>query len=287
MVRIVSWNINSISTSLNPKKSIRGLSELIKEINPDIICFGETKIQENKVEEIANNPVLSGFDYQYWNCSTTRKGYSGTAILTKVEPISYRYLFKELTAEQSKEIFIDYDIESAKNILNDFINEGRLIILEYPEYFLIHSYTPNSGSSLDRLNERVCVWDRMIRWEIRELEKVKPVIYTGDLNVAHNEIDIHSPKTNLRSAGFTYEERTAFTNLLKETTLVDTYRLLNPDKREYTFFWAMGGCREKNKGWRIDYSLVSKTLLTKVKQSSILKEYYGSDHLAILLDLSN
>lgn len=285
MVKIVSWNINSITTSLNPKKQINGLPELLKEVNPDILCFGETKIQECKVEEISNNSCLKDFDYQYWNCSTLRKGYSGTAILTKIEPLNYRFNFLEPPNEQLPSIFIDYDIETAKKVLKDFIDEGRLIVLEFKDYYLIHSYTPNSGSSLDRLNERVCVWDRMIRWEIKELEKVKPVIYTGDLNVAHNEIDIHSSKTNLRSAGFTYEERTSFTNLLKETTLVDTYRYLNPDKREYTFFWAMGGCREKNKGWRIDYNLLSKILLPKVKESKILKEYYGSDHLAILLEL--
>jgi len=285
MVKIVSWNINSITTSLNPKKPIKGLPELIKEINPEILCFGETKIQESKVEEISNNPCLIDYDYHYWNCSTLRKGYSGTAILTKIEPLNYRFNFQESPNEQLPLIYIDYDIEIAKKTLEEFVNEGRLIVLEFPEYYLIHSYTPNSGSSLDRLNERICVWDRMIRWEIKELEKVKPVIYTGDLNVAHNEIDIHSPKTNLRSAGFTYEERTSFTNLLKETTLVDTYRYLNPDNREYTFFWAMGGCREKNKGWRIDYNLLSKSLLSKVKQSRILKEYYGSDHLAILLEL--
>jgi len=285
MVKIVSWNINSITTSLNPKKQINGLPELIKDINPDIICFGETKIQECKVEEISNNSSLINFDFQYWNCSTLRKGYSGTAILTKIQPLNYRFNFQEPPNEQLTTIFIDYDIETAKKTLRDFIDEGRLIVLEFPEYYLIHSYTPNSGASLDRLNERVCVWDRMLRWEIKELEKVKPVIYTGDLNVAQSELDIHSPKTNLRSAGFTYEERTSFTNLLKETTLVDTYRYINPDKREYTFFWAMGGCREKNKGWRIDYNLVSKSLISKVKESRILKEYYGSDHLAILLEL--
>ena len=164
-------------------------------------------------------------------------------------------------------------------------NEGRVITLEFDDFYLTHVYTPNSGAALARLNYRVKTWDVEFRKFVKKLNTKKPVIVCGDLNCAHQEIDIHSPKTNLKSAGFTIEERNNFDKLLDEAKLIDTFRYLYPDKILYSYWDYRSNARIKNKGWRIDYFLVSKKIINKVKKSSILTDVLGSDHAPVKLSI--
>jgi len=257
-MKIIAWNINGIRSSMKEND----LYDLIQNEKPDIICFGETKIScpfEEVQQELRNK--IKGYKYRYWSPCKTRGGYSGTAIFSKKEP---------------------------KNIiygLDDIDNEGRVITLEFDKFFLLHCYTPNSGAELDRLEYRTKTWDKIFRKKIVELQKEKAVIVCGDLNVAHKEIDLKNPKTNLRTAGYTIEERDSFEKLLKDANLIDTYRFLNPEKIEYSYWSYRFNSRAKNAGWRIDYFLINEKYIKNIKKSLILTEIMGSDHAPIKLVL--
>lgn len=254
-MKIISWNINGLKAQLQKNY----LDELIKIEDPDILCFGETKINSNFNDEY----FIDKFKYRYWHVSTSKKGYSGVAILVK----------------NKKPINVSYG-------LYDLDNEGRVITLEYSKYYLVNVYTPNSGEQLKRLNYRKDIWDREFERYILELQNKndkKSIIICGDLNVAHREIDIKNPKTNLKSAGFTIEERESFDLMLKNTKLIDIYRYLYPDKIEYTYWTYFRRARERNVGWRIDYFLINKKLIKKIKNIEILVNILGSDHAPIKL----
>jgi len=257
-MKIIAWNINGIRSSMKGKE----LYDLIEDEKPDIICFGETKIScpfidvQNELKD-----KIKGYKYRYWSPCKTKGGYSGTAIFCKKQPDSIIYG------------------------LDDIDEEGRVIILEFEKFFLLHVYTPNSGEELKRLDYRTKTWDKVFRKKIIELQEHKPVIVCGDLNVAHKEIDLKNPKTNLKTAGYTIEERESFDKLLKDAELVDTYRFLNPEKVEYSYWSYRFNSRKKNTGWRIDYFLISEKYIKNVKKSLILTEIMGSDHAHIKLVL--
>ena len=262
MTKIIAWNINGIRSVIDKKY----LYDLIEKENPDIICFGETKLScpitetQQKLKE-----KISGYKNRYYSQCGVRNGYSGTAIFSKKKPINVKF--------------------GMNDPLHD--NEGRLITLEFKKFFLVHVYTPNSGQTLQRLDYRVNEWDVKFRKYINKLQKEKKVIVCGDLNVANEDIDIHSPKTNKRTAGFTNEERESFKKHLFKLKLIDTYRYKNPTKVEYSYWSYRFGARKKNKGWRIDYFLVSEKLKSKIVKSEILTNVEGSDHAPILLTIKN
>jgi len=262
-MKIIAWNINGIKAML--KKN--NLVELINDEDPDIFCLGETKIScpfLNIKEELKSK--LNNKYYDYWSPCKIKAGYSGTAIFSKKEPIKVIY---------------GLNIDN-----NEYDEEGRVITCEYKKFFLIHVYTPNSGEILKRLDFRVNTWDVMFKEFINKLQEIKPVIVCGDLNVAHYEIDIKNAKTNLKSAGFTIEERESFTKILNETNLIDTFRYLNPKEIKYSYWTYKFHARANNAGWRIDYFLTSKKLIKKVKSSNILIDIIGSDHAPILLEIN-
>lgn len=254
-MKLISWNVNGLRAVVN-----KGFSEFFKEIDADIFSIQETKMQEDQLEE----NILSIFKeyHTYWN-SAEKKGYSGTAIFTKVKPIKVTYgIGKE---EHDK--------------------EGRVITLEFEKFFLINIYTPNSKRELERLEYRQ-EWEDEIRKYLSDLKLIKPVIMCGDLNVAHNEIDLKNPKTNRRNAGFTDEERTKMTELLN-AGFIDTFRYKYPDlEGKYSWWSYMFHAREKNAGWRIDYFIVSEDLKDNIEDAKILSEIYGSDHCPVELDIN-
>jgi exodeoxyribonuclease-3 len=252
-MKIIAWNVNGIRSLIKSNNIQQILDE-----KPDVLCLGETKIDSNAVKEIDNNEILSYFKYRYWSYCSIKKGYSGTAIYSIHKPINVIY-----------------------GLLNSNIdNEGRVITLEFENFFLVHVYTPNSGADLKRLEWRTTVWDRQFEKYIIYLQKSKPVIACGDFNVAHMEIDLAKPKSNTKTAGFTIEERNSFSELLKNTKLIDIYRKQHPNQSEYTFWSYMRQSREKNIGWRIDYFLVDEKIYTDKMDTSILS-VIGSDHTAI------
>ena len=249
-MKIVSWNVNGIRACIN-----KGFKEFFKEINADIFCIQETKLQPEQAENIE-------FDgYTKYINSAVKKGYSGTMIFTKQKPINVTY---------------DLGIE-------EFDKEGRIITLEYYKFFIVNCYTPNSKRELERLDYRM-KWEDEVRGYLKKLDEIKPVIYCGDLNVAHEEIDIKNPKTNHFSAGFTDQEREKMTELLN-SGFIDTYRYLYPDKVMYSWWSYMRQAREKNIGWRIDYIIVSDALKNNLKEADILTQVLGSDHCPISLDI--
>lgn len=248
-MKFISWNVNGFRACLN-----KGFEDFFKEQNADFLCIQETKMQPGQAEF---NP--DGYE-QYWY-SAEKKGYSGTAIFTKHKPISVWY---------------GLDVEKHDH-------EGRAITLEYENFYLLCVYTPNSQRELTRLDYRM-EWEDALRDYIKSLDTTKPVIYCGDLNVAHEEIDLKNPKTNHHSAGFTDEERGKFTELLNEG-FSDTFRTLYPEKVEYSWWSYMFHAREKNVGWRIDYFVVSDRLMPKVKDSFILTDIMGSDHCPVGIEI--
>lgn len=254
-MKLISWNVNGLRAVVN-----KGFSEFFKEIDADIFSIQETKMQEDQLEE----NILSIFKeyHTYWN-SAEKKGYSGTAIFTKEKPIKVTYgIGKE---EHDK--------------------EERVITLEFEKFFLINIYTPNSKRELERLEYRQ-EWEDEIRKYLSDLKLIKPVIMCGDLNVAHNEIDLKNPKTNRRNAGFTDEERTKMTELLN-AGFIDTFRYKYPDlEGKYSWWSYMFHAREKNAGWRIDYFIVSEDLKDNIEDAKILSEIYGSDHCPVELDIN-
>ena len=250
-MKLISWNVNGIRACVN-----KGFKDFFKEINADIFCIQETKCQIDQIEL-----EFEGYK-SFWN-SAEKKGYSGTAIYTKEKPISVKY---GIGIEQHDK-------------------EGRVITLEFKNFFMVNIYTPNSKRGLERLEYRQ-VWEDEIRKYLLDLNKIKPVIMCGDLNVAHNEIDLKNPKTNRRNAGFTDEEREKMTQLL-ESGFTDSFRYLYPDKKEAYSWWSyMGHAREKNVGWRIDYFIVSKSIENCIKEAKIHSDILGSDHCPVELEIN-
>ncbi len=249
-MKLISWNVNGIRACLN-----KGFMDFFEKENADIFCVQETKMQEGQIELI-----LEGY-YQYWN-SAQKKGYSGTAIFTKEKPIN-----------------VSYGIG-----IEEHDKEGRVITLEYEKFYMVNVYTPNSKRELERLEYRM-IWEDEFRKYLLKLNKIKPVIMCGDLNVAHKEIDLKNPKTNHRNAGFTDEERNKMTKLL-ESGFTDSFRYLYPNKENIYSWWSyMFHAREKNVGWRIDYFIVSKTVEKQIKEANIYTEILGSDHCPVGLEI--
>ena len=251
-MKLISWNVNGIRACVN-----KGFEQFFKQINADIFCIQETKCQPEQIEL-----EFEGY-HSYWN-SAEKKGYSGTAIFTKKEPIS-----------------VNFGIG-----IEEHDKEGRIITLKFEDFYLVNNYTPNSKRELERLEYRQ-VWEDEIRKYLLKLNKTKPVIMCGDLNVAHNEIDLKNPKTNRGNAGFTDEERVKMTQLL-ESGFIDTFRYLYPYKEEAYSWWSyMGRAREKNVGWRIDYFIVSDDIKDKIEEASIYPEIMGSDHCPVGLVITS
>ena len=248
-MKLISWNVNGIRACLN-----KGFSDFFKEVNADIFCLQETKCQPEQI-----NLEFEGYT-SYWN-SAERKGYSGTAIFTKKQPVN-----------------VTYGIG-----IEEHDKEGRIITLEFENFYLVTNYTPNAKRELERLDYRM-VWEDEIRKYLLELNKKKPVIMCGDLNVAHEEIDLKNPKTNKGNAGFTNEEREKMTELLN-AGFIDSYRYLYPEKIEYSWWSYMGHEREKNVGWRIDYFIVSNDFRENIKDATIYTEILGSDHCPVGLEI--
>ncbi|KAK9816723.1 hypothetical protein WJX72_004249 [[Myrmecia] bisecta] len=254
--RIVSWNVCSLRTLL--AKNDGALKALVESENADVLCLQETKLQDKGLEIIEAKLGLEGW-HCHWNCSSGRKGYSGTAILTRTKPLS-----------------IHCDLGH-----DDHDQEGRLVTAEFPGFYVVNVYVPNAGDGLKRLDYRLQSWDRDFSAYLQKLQQTKPVILTGDLNTAHQAIDIHSPKTNLRSPGFTQEERDSFTANLIDKGLVDAFRHQHPGVTAYTYWNYRFNCRANNKGWRLDYFLVPPAILERVHDCYHLAEVLGSDHCPI------
>ncbi|MGM5484226.1 MAG: exodeoxyribonuclease III [Nanobdellota archaeon] len=256
-MRLVSWNVNGIRAAMR-----NGIAEFINKDEADIYCFQEIKIHDDDVpENIRQLGSLKGYK-SIWN-GAEKKGYSGTAVLYKKEPI-------KITKGMGKE---------------KFDKEGRLITLEYKGFYLINVYVPNSKRGLLRLDERRIFDNEFIKY-CENLRKKKPLVICGDMNVAHKEIDLANPKNNVKNAGFTPEEREDFTTLL-EKGYIDTFRLFDKDSGKYTWWSYRFNARERNIGWRIDYFLVSQEIKNKVKKSSIKNDIKGSDHCPIVLQLDH
>ncbi len=252
-MKIISWNINGIR-AITKKNFFEDFSKL----NPDVVCLQETKAQDSEVEAALSK--ISNY-HSYYN-SAERKGYSGVAILSKKEPLS-----------------VTPDMGIAERD-----TEGRVLCAEYENFYLVNVYVPNSGQKLERLDYRKN-WDNDFRNYLKNLEKTKPVILCGDLNVAHHAIDLKNDKSNYnKTAGYTQIEIDGMDSLLKEG-FVDTFRYFHPDTVAYTYWNYRFKARERNTGWRIDYFLVSDTLVKKIKKVEILSEYHGSDHCPIQLEV--
>lgn len=248
-MKIISWNVAGFRACLK-----KGFDEFFKEINADVFCIQESKVMEDQFDY---HP--EGY-YKYLN-PAERKGYSGTLVYTKVKPINVTY-----------GIGID-----------EHDHEGRVITLEFEKFYVVTVYVPNVKRDLSRLEYRM-QWEEDFKKYLKKLEKSKPVIMCGDLNVAHEEIDLKNAKANIGNAGFTYEEREKFTKLL-ESGFIDTFRYFNPEKEQYSWWSYMGHAREKNIGWRIDYFVVSKDIIKKVSNAVIYDEVMGSDHCPVGIEV--
>ncbi len=249
-MKLISWNVNGLRAALN-----KGFNEFFNEVNADIFCVQETKLQEGQIEF-----APEGYNV-YWN-SAIKKGYSGTAVFSKIEPNNVKYGIG----------------------IQEHDQEGRVITLEYEKFYLVNCYTPNSQRELTRLEYRM-KWEDSFREYLKKLNTLKPVILCGDLNVAHNEIDLKNPTTNRHNAGFTDEERKQMTELLN-SGFTDSFRYLYPDKKECYSWWSyMFHAREKNAGWRIDYFIVSNDIKEKIIDSKIHSEVFGSDHCPVELEI--
>ena len=251
-MRIATWNVNSVRLRLPL------LEKLVAQHSPDVICLQETKAQPDQVDEAL--AALDGFEV--FSNSAVKKGYSGTAILTRKSP---------------QNVIMDMGIE-------EHDQEGRVIAAEFPRYWLVTVYTPNSGNELKRLDYRQ-QWDRDFLAYLKSLEETKPVVVCGDLNVAHTDIDLARPKPNYnKSAGYMQEEIDGFNNLMTAGFL-DSFRVKNPDTIKYSWWSYRAGAREKNIGWRIDYFLTSAELKSRIKAADIHDEVHGSDHCPVMIDL--
>ncbi len=249
-MKLISWNVNGLRACMQ-----KGFGEFFKEVNADAFCLQETKLQEGQIDF-----APEGY-YCYWNYAD-KKGYSGTAIFVKKEPIAVTYGLG----------------------IDEHDHEGRVITLEYEDYYLITVYVPNSKDGLLRLPYRM-IWEDDFLTYIKKLEESKPVIYCGDLNVAAEEIDLKNPKTNRKNAGFTDEERDKFRNV-KANGLVDSFRYFYPELTGVYSWWSYRfKAREKNAGWRIDYFMVSESLKDKMLDAKIHTQVFGSDHCPVELDI--
>ena len=248
-MKLISWNVNGLRACLG-----KGFLDFVRTSDPDIVCLQETKLQPEQASF-----ELPGY-HRFWN-SADKKGYSGTAILTKTEPLSVRYDFGD-------------DLHR---------HEGRVITAEYPGFNLVCCYTPNAQDELKRIDYRMR-WEDDLRAYLLELDAQKPVVYCGDLNVAHEEIDLKNSKTNRGHAGFSDQEREKMTALL-QSGFCDTFRTLYPDTVKYSWWSYRFHAREKNAGWRIDYFIVSQRLMEQVEDAGILNDVYGSDHCPVTLTL--
>ncbi|MBV7275036.1 exodeoxyribonuclease III [Clostridiaceae bacterium UIB06] len=247
-MKLISWNVNGIRACVQ-----KGFLDYFKEVDADIFCIQESKVQENQIDL-----HLEGY-HQYWNYAE-KKGYSGTAIFTKIEPISCSYGINK----------------------DEHNNEGRVITLEFENYYFVTVYTPNSKEKLARLDYRM-QWEDDFRGYLKTLDSIKPVIVCGDLNVAHKEIDLKNPKSNRKNAGFSDEERNKFTEFLN-SGFIDTYRYFYPDKEGVYSWWSYRfNARSNNAGWRIDYFCVSDRLKDRLVSADIHSEVMGSDHCPIEL----
>ena len=249
-MKIISWNVNGIRAAMT-----KGFPDFVKKYNPDILCLQETKAHPDQVDEL-----LHDYEHHFWN-SADKKGYSGTAIFSKIKPLNVSY--------------------GGGIDVGD--SEGRIVTAEFDEFFLVNVYTPNSKRGLARLDYRQ-EWDKLFYAYLKELEKSKPVITCGDLNVAHTEIDLARPKNNTKNAGFTQEERSGFQRYL-DGGFLDTFRIFNQDPENYTWWSYMFNARAKNLGWRIDYFLASQKLKNNIISAEILNEVMGSDHCPVTLNL--
>ena len=249
-MKLISWNVNGLRAAVT-----KGFIDSFNELDADIFCLQETKLQPHQIEL-----ELPGYE-QFWN-SAVKKGYSGTAVFTRIKPIA---VTNGIGIEEHDQ-------------------EGRVITAEFDNFYLVCCYTPNSQRELARLDYRM-TWEDAFRAYLLELDKKKPVILCGDLNVAHNEIDLKNPKTNRKNAGFSDEERAKMTELLK-SGFTDTFRYLYPDAiDEYSWWSYMGKARDRNVGWRIDYFITSKRLDDKIKVAKIHQQVFGSDHCPVELDI--
>lgn len=249
-MEFISWNVNGIRAAVR-----KGFLDFVAEVDPDVMCLQEVRAEPEQIEL-----PLPQY-HAYWN-SAEKKGYSGVATFTKKKPLSVIY---------------DMGIEKHDR-------EGRVATLEYKNYFLVNVYTPNAQRGLARLDYRTQEWDRDFLAYVKGLEKTKPVIFCGDLNVAHKEIDLANPKSNERNAGFTIEERSGF-DAIVESGFIDTFREFTQEGGHYTWWSNFGRAREKNVGWRIDYFCISKDLRKKLKEATILPHVQGSDHCPIRIVL--
>ncbi|PZX04506.1 exodeoxyribonuclease-3 [Psychrobacillus insolitus] len=251
-MKLVSWNVNGIRACVK-----KGFLDYFHEVNADIFCLQETKLQEGQIDL-----QLDGYN-QYWNYAV-KKGYSGTAIFTKEKPISVKYGVGDLDNEE----------------------EGRIITLEFERFYLVNVYTPNAKRDLTRLPYRL-EWEDEMRQYLKKLDVVKPVIMCGDLNVAHEEIDLKNAKSNRGNSGFTIEERGKMTNLLADG-FIDTFRYFYPEQEDMYSWWSyMSKVRERNIGWRIDYFIASERLATYLLDASIDTDVLGSDHCPVILELKS
>jgi exodeoxyribonuclease-3 len=249
-VKLISWNVNGLRAVVN-----KGFYESFEKLNSDIFCIQETKMQEGQLDI-----DFDGY-FKYFN-SAVKKGYSGTAVFTKIKPIQVKFGIGKEEHDQ----------------------EGRVITLEFDKFYLVNCYTPNAKRELTRLDYRM-TWEDDFREYLKNLDKIKSVILCGDLNVAHEEIDLKNPKSNRGNAGFTDEERSQMTNLLNAGFL-DSFRYLYPTKENTYSWWSyMGRAREKNIGWRIDYFIVSKKLEKNIKEAKIHPDILGSDHCPVELEI--
>ena len=248
-MKLISWNVNGLRACEG-----KGFSDVFRQLDADFFCLQETKMQPGQLDL-----AFEGYE-SYWN-SAEKKGYSGTAIFTKHKPLSVSYGLG----------------------IDEHDHEGRVITLEMEAFFLVCCYPPNSQDGLKRLDYRMR-WEDDFRAYLQRLDQQKPVILCGDLNVAHEEIDIKNPKTNRHNAGFTDEERQQFSNLLA-SGFCDTYRTLHPDKVEYSWWSYRFQARQKNAGWRIDYFVVSERLMPQVADASIHTEIFGSDHCPVEVEI--
>lgn len=249
-MKLVSWNVNGLRACLN-----KGFADFFAAADADIVCIQETKMQPGQAEV-----GFAGYE-QFWN-SAVKKGYSGTAVFSRLQPLA-----------------VSYGMGVAEHD-----HEGRIITLEYDEFQLVNVYTPNSQRGLARLEYRL-QWEDDFRVYVGQLDRKKPVVVCGDLNVAHREIDIKNPAANKNNAGFTPQERGKMTELL-ESGLIDSFRHLYPDRRDVYSWWSyMGNARERNVGWRIDYFLVSGQIQNRIREAAIRMEVQGSDHCPVVLEI--
>ena len=253
-MKLISWNVNGLRAVIN-----KGFKNFYNDIKADIMCLQETKMQQDQISMDINDIFKDR--YVYWN-SAEKKGYSGTVVISKIKPINVTYGIGK----------------------DEHDKEGRIITLEFDSFYLVNCYTPNSKRELERLDYRM-IWEDEIRAYLKELDKTKPVVYCGDLNVAHSEIDLKNPSSNHHNAGFTNEERAKMTELLN-AGFIDTFRYKYPEKTGAYSWWSyLFDAREKNAGWCMGYFIVSDSIKDKIEDAKILSEVMGSDHCPVELDL--